>query len=62
MDVALEQAHERVSNMKSIGRAANTTAQGIIAAGDPVAQVDSVTTFLQSLDKFNKVVDKIASV
>ena len=58
----LEQAREDVTNMKSIGGAVNTTPQDISAAGNPVAPVDSASKFLKSLDKFNSVADKIASV
>ncbi|KAF8953056.1 hypothetical protein BDZ97DRAFT_1680146 [Flammula alnicola] len=49
--------------MHSIARPVNIAAQGINAAGDTTAQVDSlVTKILGTLSKFNSVVDKIATI
>ena len=64
VDGAVQQALKGVTNMNPIGSGANTMAQGVVTAGDKLAQVDadSVTTFLKKLEKFNEVVDKIASV
>ncbi|KAF8965708.1 hypothetical protein BDZ97DRAFT_1810653 [Flammula alnicola] len=63
VDAARQHAREGVANMRSIARPVNTAAQGIDAAGDTVAQVDSlVTKILGALSKFNSVVDKITTI
>jgi len=62
VDAERETASDVISGMKTVGRRVDDTAAGISKADNPIAFVDSLSSTLKSLGKFNSIVDKIAMV
>ena len=63
MQINIQDAEKRVSTIKPISKATETTTNAISFAGDAASQLDTISsTFLEPLSTFNTVVYSIAKV
>jgi len=62
VDVQREAASSAVSDMETISGPVQKAASTINDAGNPVNLMDSLSSTLKSLEKFNSLVEKIATV
>ena len=64
MDAAreLEAAEKASSGMSTVVAPLQSMASVVNDTGDPISLVDGISSFLQTLEKFNGIVDKIATV
>jgi len=58
----LEATKKATSEMKTLAAPLENMASGVSGTDNPIAIVDGISSFLETLKKFNSVVDKIATV